>query len=232
MFRRRCKAVSHPLYARIYASQSVKAELHGLAKHRARLLSGLSGRVIEVGAGNGLNFAHYPETVTEVLAVEPEDYLRERAVAAAAEAHVPIEVRAGLAERLPAQDECFDAGIASLVLCSVRDPDKALAELFRVMRAGGELRFHEHVRSENSAIARVQAGADAVIWPRLGGGCHLSRDTGRLIEEAGFAIESIDRFTFGIPPLDPPKPHILGIARRPASTLVDNVTPHQAITPA
>jgi hypothetical protein len=81
-------------------------------------------------------------------------------------------------------------------------------------------------------VGRVAFGADAVIWPRLGGGCHLSGDTGRLIEEAGFAIKSIDRFTFGTPPLDPPKPHILGIARRPGPALVDNVTPQQAITPA
>ena len=120
----------------------------------------------------------------------------------------------------------------SLLLCSVKDPDKALAERSRVIRAGGELRFHEHVRSENSTIARIQAGADAVIWPRLGGGCHLSRDTGRLIEEAGFATESIDRFTFGIPPLDPPKPHILGIAGRPGSPRVDDVTDEQVRAPA
>ncbi len=92
--------------------------------------------MIEVGAGNGLNFAHYPDTVTQVLAIEPEDYLRERALVAAAAGQVPIEVRAGLAERLPAQDESFDAGIAFLVLCSVKDPGKALAELFRVIRAG------------------------------------------------------------------------------------------------
>jgi ubiquinone/menaquinone biosynthesis C-methylase UbiE len=113
-------------------------ERRGLAEHRGRLVAGLSGRVIEVGAGNGPNFPHYPDSVEQVLAVEPEDYLRERAHNAALEAPVPIEVRAGLAERLPADDESFDVGIASLVLCSVHDP--RLAELFRVIREGGELR--------------------------------------------------------------------------------------------
>jgi ubiquinone/menaquinone biosynthesis C-methylase UbiE len=230
MLKRRCKAVSHPIFARLYASQSVKAERRGLAEHRLRLLSGLAGRVIEVGAGNGLNFPHYPNSVEQVLAVEPEDYLRERALEAAREAPVPIEVRAGLAERLPADDESFDVGIASLVLCSVNDPRKALAELFRVIREGGELRFHEHVRSRQPAVARVQAIADAVVWPRLAGGCHLSRDTESLITETGFAIESLARFRFGIPPLDPPKPHILGRARRGTSAPGAESAQHGAMT--
>lgn len=203
-------------------------------RRRVRPVTSVEGLLqrVEVGAGNGLNFAHYPDTVTQVLAIEPEDYLRERALVAAAAGQVPIEVRAGLAERLPAQDESFDAGIAFLVLCSVKDPGKALAELFRVIRAGASCPSTSTCGLKARRSLRVQAGADAVIWPRLGGGCHLSRDTGRLIGEAGFAVESIDRFTFGIPPLDPPKPHIVGIARRPASALVDRVTQQQAISPA
>ena len=102
--------------------------------------------MIEVGAGNGLNFPHYPADVEELVAVEPEEYLRERAVAAVRTAPVPIRVLDGVAGRLPAGDGSFDAAVVSGVLCSVPDQGSALADLRRVLRPGGELRFYEHVR--------------------------------------------------------------------------------------
>jgi len=207
-------AVRHPLFARLYASQSHKAEAKGIAAQRDRLLAGLSGTVVEVGAGNGLNFARYPAAVHKVIAVEPEPYLRAHAEEAAARADVTVEVVDGVAERLPLEDAACDAGVASLVLCSVRDSELAVRELFRVIRPGGELRFNEHVVSERRGPALAQRGLD-VVWPRFAGGCHLGRDTGAVLAGAGFEVERIERFTFGIPPLDPPKPHILGLARRP-----------------
>ncbi|MEA2467958.1 MAG: hypothetical protein QOJ57_2084, partial [Thermoleophilaceae bacterium] len=139
------QAVHHPLFARLYALISPKAEKAGVGDHRREMLDGLAGRVIELGAGNGLNFAQYPESVTEVVAVEPEPYLRSRADEAAAAAAVPVTVVEGTADRLPAADASFDAAVASLVLCSVPDQARALAELRRVLRPGGELRFYEHV---------------------------------------------------------------------------------------
>ena len=205
----------NPLFARIYARVSPKAEeARGFAEHRRRMLAGLSGRVIEPGAGNGLNFPHYPPSVTEVVGVEPEQYLREIALATAAKASVAVRVVDGIAERLPAADESFDAGVASLVLCSVRDQRQALSELFRVIRPGGELRFHEHVRSKHPIGGRVHDALD-LVWPHVAGGCHLSRDTQTAIEQAGFVIESCDPFPLHMTALDPPKPHILGVARRP-----------------
>ena len=137
----------HPLFARWYARTSLLME-RGIAVHRAKLLAGLSGKVIEVGAGNGLNFRHYPSTVAEVVAVEPEPYLRELAVAAAERAPVPVRVVAGTADRLSAAESEFDGGVASLVLCSVPDQAVALTELRRAIRPGGELRFFEHVRAD------------------------------------------------------------------------------------
>ncbi|MGI8414155.1 MAG: class I SAM-dependent methyltransferase [Solirubrobacteraceae bacterium] len=207
--------VRHPIFARMYTRMSAKAEERGGAEHRDRLLVGLAGRVVEVGAGNGLNFAHYPEAVSEVLAVEPEPYLREQAREAAERAAVTIQIVDGLAEAIPAEDGTFDAGVASLVLCTVPDQSRALAELYRVIRAGGELRFYEHVVARDGIPAALQRVADATLYPRLSGGCHLARDTGSAVERAGFTIESCDRFAFTPMPTPPTIPHILGAARRP-----------------
>ncbi|GGK84164.1 class I SAM-dependent methyltransferase [Planomonospora sp. ID91781] len=188
--------VHHPLFARCYARLSRVVEDRGLAAHRRALLAGLSGRVIEVGAGNGLNFAHYPPAVTGVLAVEPEPRLRRLARAAAAVAPVPVEVTDGLAEHLPAADGAFDAAVAALVLCSLPDPHAGLAEMRRVLAGGGRLRFLEHVRAGSAGMARVQRLLDATVWPRLAGGCHTGRDAAGLIEQAGFTITDLERFVF------------------------------------
>jgi ubiquinone/menaquinone biosynthesis C-methylase UbiE len=206
---------SHPVFARVYAKVAQISERRGGAEHRKRLLAGLSGRVIEVGAGSGANFAHYPTTVSEVVAVEPERYLRERAQWAAARAPVSVSIVDGDADQLPGEAGSLDAGVAALVLCTVPDQRQALAELFRVIRPGGELRFYEHVIAHPKWESRFQRLADATFWPRVAGGCHLARDTTSAIEQAGFAIETCERFPFSPAPLIPPDPHILGIARRP-----------------
>jgi ubiquinone/menaquinone biosynthesis C-methylase UbiE len=206
---------SHPVFARVYEKVAEIAERRGGAEHRERLLAGLSGQVIEVGAGSGANFAHYPPTVSEVIAVEPERYLRERAQRAAAQAPVSVSVVDGGADHLPGEAESFDAGVAALVLCTVPDQQRALAELFRVIRPGGELRFYEHIVADRKWEARYQRFADATFWPHVAGGCHLARDTRTGIEQAGFVIETCDRFPFSPAPFIPPDPHILGMARRP-----------------
>src|SRR5512142_1019590 len=135
--------VHHPVFARLWSLMS-RHEPADIRRHRDELVAGLSGRVIEVGAGTGSNFAHYPATVEQLVAVEPEPHLRRQARAAAARARIPIEVLDGVADRLPADDASFDAAVVSLVLCSVPDQTSALAELYRVLRPGGDLRFYEH----------------------------------------------------------------------------------------
>jgi ubiquinone/menaquinone biosynthesis C-methylase UbiE len=207
--------VHHPIFARLYERISVTADRRGADQHRTELLADLAGRVIEVGAGNGRNFAHYPGSVTEVLAVEPEARLRESALRAAEEASLPIKVVAGVADRLPTEDASIDAGVASLVLCTVPDQDAALAELRRVIRPGGELRFYEHVVSRRPGAARVERALDATIYPHLSGGCHLARDTLAAVERAGFEIRSSRRFPFGPSALGPQVAHILGAASAP-----------------
>jgi len=203
----------HPVFARVYPRIGHAAERRGGAEHRRALLEGLSGRVMEVGAGHGLNFPYYPQGVTQVVAVEPEPYLCGLARRAAVNAPVPIVIRDGIAEALPAADDEFDAAVASLVLCSVDDQQAALAEINRVVRPGGELRFYEHVISERPGMARMQRWADATIYPHLAGGCHAARDTGAAISNAGFQIEREERIAFKPSALVPAIPHILGAAR-------------------
>jgi ubiquinone/menaquinone biosynthesis C-methylase UbiE len=209
--------VHHPLFARIYMRMTSGRRNRGEDEYRERMLAGLRGKVIEVGAGNGLNFPLYPRSVEKVLAVEPEPLLRQAAEEEAKEAPLPIEVVDGVAGNLPVEDGSQDAGVASLVLCSVPDQERALAELRRVIRPGGELRFYEHVVASKPLPARLQRIADATFWPRVAGGCHMARDTAPEIERAGFQIESIDRFPFSPGAVVPSMPHILGVARRPGS---------------
>jgi SAM-dependent methyltransferase len=204
-------AVHHPLFARFYAWLAPREDKEGATTYRGEMLEGLSGRVIEVGAGIGSNFKHYPPSVDEVVAVEPEAYLRAKATAAAASAPVEVTVLDGLADRLPGADGEYDAAIASLVLCSVPDQASALAELHRVVKPGGELRFYEHVLSQSHGRARTQRMINPV-WTRMAGGCNLTRETGRAIEDAGFQILHSRRFQF--PEGRIGLPHILGVARR------------------
>ncbi|HET7519663.1 MAG TPA: class I SAM-dependent methyltransferase [Actinomycetes bacterium] len=147
----------HPIFARVFARVGPAMDAQGALEHRRALLAGLAGRVLEVGAGSGLNFAHYPPAVTELLAVEPERYLRALAETTVQQAAIPIRVVDGTADALPSPDAGMDAAVASLVLCSVPDQARALAELRRVLRPGGELRFFEHVQADTFGLARLSA---------------------------------------------------------------------------
>jgi ubiquinone/menaquinone biosynthesis C-methylase UbiE len=204
-------AVRHPIFARLYTRLASAPDPEADANRR-ELLSGLSGRVIEIGCGNGLNFRHYPDAVEEVVAVEPEPYLRARA--AEAQSAVKVTIVDGTAERLPAQDGEFDGAVTSLVLCSVPDQGSALAEIRRVLRQGGELRFYEHVLAEDPNLRRLQK-ALSPAWPHLAGGCHLDRDTPAAIAQAGFEITKLRRFPFRpCAIMRAVEPHVIGVAER------------------
>jgi SAM-dependent methyltransferase len=207
-------AVDNPVFARLFDRFAARNEARGQALLRAELLRGLSGRVIELGAGNGLNFPHYPAEVIELVAVEPEPFLRRMARDAARSAPVTTRVVAGLADEIPVADAAFDAAVVSGLLCSVHDARRTLAEVGRVLRPTGRLRFYEHVRSRSPAFARWQARVD-LIWPRLMGGCHTTRDTLAAIKDAGFVVERCRGLRF--PPgarFSPVAPRILGSAVR------------------
>ncbi|GAB2812604.1 class I SAM-dependent methyltransferase [Streptomyces daliensis] len=213
-------AVRHPLFARFYARLSVAGDARaGVAAHREELVAGLSGRVIEIGAGNGLNFAHYPGAVSEVVAIEPEPHMRRLAARSALRAEVPVDVVPGMADALPVKSESFDAAVFSLVLCSLARPldvRRALAEARRVLRPGGELRFYEHGRAEGRAMATVQRALDGTVWPLMFGGCHTARRPVAAVEAAGFTDVAFRRVR--VPEGGPALPasfHVLGSARRP-----------------
>lgn len=178
--------LDHPFFARLWTVMSAH-ETPLMRRLRTENLDGLSGRVLEVGAGTGSNFAFYPETVTRVVAVEPETHLARTAREAAETAPVPVTVVESTIETLP-QTEPFDAVVCSLVLCSVDDPEHVLRELNSLLKPGGELRYFEHVASTGWR-GTLQRLADATLWPRIAGNCHTHRDTERAITAAGFSLD-------------------------------------------
>jgi ubiquinone/menaquinone biosynthesis C-methylase UbiE len=205
-----------PVFSRFYAALSPRLDDEGLAPLRAELLAPLAGSVVEIGAGNGRNFARYPATVTSVTAVEPEPRLRALATRSAATAPVPVTVVPGTAEALPLPDASCDAAVLCLVMCSLPDRPAALAEAARVLRPGGVLAFLEHTRAETPVLRAVQRLADATVWPLLAGGCHTFTDPVGDIETAGFEITTLRRFRFPESRFtQPASPHVLGLARRP-----------------
>jgi len=186
------QTLDHPLFARLWTVMSAHESplMHRL---RGENLSGLAGRVLEVGAGTGTNFAFYPDTVNEVVALEPDVGLAPKAREAAATAPVPVTVIASTIEALgdggSGAVEPFDAVVCSLVLCSVHSPEMVLHQLNSLLKPGGELRYFEHVASTGWR-GWMQRFADATVWPRMAANCHTHRETERSIIGAGFAVET------------------------------------------
>ena len=230
-------------FARGWVVASPMLERFGLARARRRLVAGLNGTVVEVGAGSGVTFEHYPPEVTRVVAIEPDPHLRaharRRAARAAGEAGAgtSIEVVDAVAEALPLADGEADAVVFGLVLCTVPDVPAALAEARRVLRRGtqdrhgaqerpgaedrlsaedrpgGEIRLLEHVR----APGRLGRFADGIapVWGHVGGGCRPNQDTEALLAEAGFDVAALQTRPF--PPVVPLMPMLSG-ASRPLGT--------------
>jgi SAM-dependent methyltransferase len=204
----------NPRFAQAYIRIAPKADARGASGHRRELLAGLAGVVCEVGAGSGLNFAHYPATVTRVVAVEPEPTLRVHSGEVAVTAPVPIDVVDGTADALPVGDASCDAVVLSLVMCTVPDPAATLAEVRRALRPGGQVRFYEHVRSRNRVVA-VAEDVITPLWARFAAGCHVNRDPVVALGEAGFEVIDVHRFGFSGQRGVPPTAHVVGRAVLP-----------------
>ncbi len=184
-------AKGHRLFAAVYDRLNAQAERPWLGSRRAGLVAQAGGEVLEIGAGTGANLRHYRD-VTRVVAAEPDPAMRGRLARHLPRTGVPVEVSGASAEHLGFPDASFDTVVATLVLCSVADPDAALAEMRRVLRPDGRLLVLEHVRGEGRR-ARWQDRVTP-LWRRVGAGCHPNRDTQAAVVRAGFRLEHEERF--------------------------------------
>ena len=178
---------------------------------RAALLADARGRVLEIGAGTGLNLQHYPPEVEEIVATEPEAGMMRRARDKAAELHRPVRFVEASGEKLPFEDDEFDTAVSTLVLCSVDDQARVLREIRRVLKPDGRFLFIEHVRSDDPKLAKWQDRLDRPWSATIGQGCHANRQTLQSIESAGFEVRGLERGTL---PKSPPivTPTIAGSA--------------------
>ncbi|MDN5873206.1 MAG: class I SAM-dependent methyltransferase [Sinobacteraceae bacterium] len=205
------------LMAAIYERTCTPSEEAGLSDWRAQLLSNLEGSVLEVGTGTGLNLLHYSKAVTRLVLSEPDKHMQ-RALERkrGADLDERMEVMTASVDDLPMEDASFDAVVSTLVLCSAADPAQGLAEIFRVLRPGGQFAFLEHVAADprDEASRHKWQGRIEPIWKRVMDNCHLRRETERYIKESGFDIEWIERELI---PKAPSwvRPSIRGIARKP-----------------
>jgi ubiquinone/menaquinone biosynthesis C-methylase UbiE len=208
----------HPLFARLYDRMLAGTERAGLTEMRRALLARATGRTLEIGAGTGLNLPHYTGAVSELVLAEPDPHmakrLGERLEQEGTEAGRASVIEAP-AEDLPFDDGSFDTVVATLVLCTVEDPPRAVAEARRVLVEAGSLLFLEHVRSETRQLAWWQDRLERP-WGWVAGGCHPNRATDHLLAAAGFWIEQLDRDRMPRAPRWV-RPMIRGVAKRPSA---------------
>jgi SAM-dependent methyltransferase len=204
----------HKWFAAVWSVQT-RHEPAWLKQWRNDAAGGATGRVLEIGCGAGTNFAYYGSAATQVVATEPDPYMMTRARESAAAFPDRLTVGSASAEDLPFADETFDSVVSTFNFCSIPDPARALSEVRRVLKTGGEYRFFDHVRYHNSFAAWVQ---DTVtpVWTWCGGGCHPNRDIEAMIVDAGLAPVQIERVK-PLPPIPPViilRPCIRGVAVR------------------
>jgi len=200
-------------FALTYDRQMAKTEQAGLRAFRERALAGLSGDVLEIGGGTGANLPCYGPAIRSLTLTEPQPPMLRRLERATREQHRSATVLRAPAEDLPFEDRTFDVAVSTLVLCGVDDQPRALRELRRVLRPGGQLVFIEHVRADDAGTARLQ---DRMNWlNRLVVCCDCNRPTLDSIKAAGFTVTRLEHAAL---PKTPKfvRPAILGTATAPA----------------
>ena len=200
------------VFAAGYDTFQASMERNFMGALRDEMLAGASGRVVEIGSGTGVNLQHYPRSIEKLVCTEPEEPMAKRLQRKAASdaADLDVEVVHAPAEQLPFDDDSFDTAVATLVLCTVTDPVRALGEIDRVLRPGGRFIFLEHVRAPDPGLARWQDRLHP-LWVRFGHGCHCNRPTLETIEASPLQVESHRR---GRIPKAPPivRPLLTGVA--------------------
>jgi ubiquinone/menaquinone biosynthesis C-methylase UbiE len=203
------------MFAAGYDTFQATMERNFMGELRDDALADARGRVVEIGAGTGVNLEHYPRSIDELVCTEPEEPMAKRLRRKAAGSGLNVSVVHAAAEELPFEDDSFDTAVATLVLCTVTDPVRSLAELARVLRPGGRLIFIEHVRAQEPGLAKWQDRLHP-LWVRFGHGCHCNRPTYETIEASPLSIETHRR---GRIPKAPPivRPLLTGVAVAPGA---------------
>lgn len=205
-------------FAKVYDPFMRRTEEACLARWRDELLAPLEGSVLEIGAGTGVNLGHYPRrllradgTTERLVLTDPDRHMLER-LRGRPEAGT-AQVERASADALPYPDASFDAVVSTLVLCSVPDVERTLAEVRRVLRPGGALVFLEHVAAAPGSRRRVWQRRVEPLWSRVASGCHLTRETDRSIEHAGFTFETLTKESMrkAMPLV---RPTVRGVARK------------------
>ena len=189
MLARRVQDFFRERFVRNYDRAMAPLERRLFGDARRRLVASARGRVLDLGAGTGANFAHFPAAVQGVVALDPEAGMLGAARPKAAAAPVGVALVAASAEALPFPDASFDTVVATLVFCTIPDPERALAEVRRVLAPGGRALLLEHVRSSSSLLG-LAMDALTPLQRIVAAGCHLNRRTQSLVAEAGFRVES------------------------------------------
>jgi ubiquinone/menaquinone biosynthesis C-methylase UbiE len=200
------------IFAAGYDSFMARPERAVLRGHRKALLDRVTGRVLEIGGGTGANLPFYGPGIDELVITEPEEPMARRLERKLAGYSLPTRVVRAAAEALPFDDASFDFVVSTLVLCTVDDPGRALAEAHRLLKPNGQLVFIEHVRSDDPRLARWQDRLHG-IQLRIGHGCNCNRRTLETITSAGFSIAELEHDTLRkAPPIV--RPLIVGAAQR------------------
>lgn len=192
---------AHPIFAALY-DPLTRVTQRRFRPHREWLADGLSGRVLDLGAGTGGTFPHLCGRGLDLYAVEPDPHMRSRAIQRASDLNCAVTIEGGRAESLPYPDGRFDAVLVSLVLCSVSDVEVGVSEIARVLKPGGQCRFLEHVRADGWR-AELQERLTP-WWRRVAGGCRLDRETpAAFVSNPELRVETLQRVDAGLPPVSP-----------------------------
>ncbi|MDX1892603.1 class I SAM-dependent methyltransferase [Mycolicibacterium sp. 050158] len=207
----RADVMWRPLFALVYDPMLWLGEIAGMRRRRRALLRGARGRVVEIGAGTGLNVAHYPDGLADLVLSEPDAGMRRRLAKRLARDGRTARLVDAAADCLPLTDASVDTVVSTLVLCTVDDPERTLAEIARVLRPGGQLLFVEHVRASSPTLAAWQ---DRLFrpWLHFAAGCRCNRATLDLLRACGFSVSADEAVWRGVPAIV--HPLVVGRATR------------------
>lgn len=198
----------HPVFTQVYKWLARAEDTGAIGKARTDVSRALHGRLLIVGLGPAEDLHHLPDTVTEVVGIEPSASMRRAAEANVAASTMPVEVIDAVGEQLPLPDNSVDSALFAYVLCSVEDPDLVVAEALRVVRPGGTIAVLEHVKATEGTWMRRAQRLASPLWPHVAGGCRCDQDTRAVFEAAGLDLSGLS--SPALTPVPPVAPSLVG----------------------